>query len=264
MHKIDQRELTRDLVRALDPVELARDCFLEPDPWQAGVLRSNSKRLLMLCCRQSGKSTIAAVLAVTTALYDPGLVLILSPSLRQSAEMFRKVLSFWHLLKGVPEATAESALRLELANGSRIVSLPGSGETVRGYSAPRLVIIDEASRVPDELMGAIRPTLATSNGRFVALTTPWGQRGWFHDAWQHGTGYERVSITADECPRISTEFLEQERRELGEFLYQQEYECLFLAPENALFDIEIIQAALTTEVRPLWGIRSQESNSTVG
>jgi hypothetical protein len=204
------------------------------------------------------------VLAVATALYDPGLVLILSPSLRQSAEMFRKVLSFWHLLKGVPEATAESALRLELANGSRIVSLPGSGETVRGYSAPRLVIIDEASRVPDELMGAIRPTLATSNGRFVALTTPWGQRGWFHDAWQHGTGYERVSITADECPRISAEFLEQERRELGEFLYQQEYECLFLAPENALFDLEIIQAALTTEVRPLWGIRSQESSSIVG
>jgi hypothetical protein len=59
-------------------------------------------------------------------------------------------------LKGVPEAVAESALRLELANGSRIVSLPGSGETVRGYSAPRLVIVDEASRVPDELMGANR------------------------------------------------------------------------------------------------------------
>lgn len=249
--------LTRDLVRALDPVELARECDLPPDPWQSDVLRSHHNRLLMLCCRQAGKSTIAALTALWAALYDPGLVLILSPSLRQSGEMFRKVSAFWHALEGAPEAVAESVLRLELANGSRIVSLPGTGETVRGYSAARLVIIDEASRVPDALLAAVRPTLATSNGRLIALSTPWGQRGWFWEAWHRGQDYERVMINADQCPRISAEFLEQERRELGEFIYQQEYECQFLAAEDALFDEQIIRAAFTEEVEPLWASRSQ-------
>lgn len=45
----------------------------------------------------------------------------------------------------------ESALRLELQNGSRIISLPGKEQTVRGFSGVRLLAIDEAARVPDEL-----------------------------------------------------------------------------------------------------------------
>ena len=58
---------------------------------------------------------------------------------------------------------------MELANGSRIISLPGSEKTVRGYSAVSLVIMDEAARVPDELLQAVRPMLATTSGRFIAL-----------------------------------------------------------------------------------------------
>ena len=258
--KVDRsnsRVLTRDLARALDPVEMAKDCELEPDAWQTDVLRSRSDRLLMLCCRQAGKSTVAALVALWTALYDPGLILLLSPSLRQSSEIFRKVLHFWHLLPGAPESLAESVLRLELGNGSRIVSLPGSGETVRGYSAARLIIADEAARVPDDLLVAVRPSLATSNGRLLALSTPWGQRGWFWEAWHAGSDYERVSIKASECPRISPAFLEAERREQGEFIYQQEYGCEFLAAENALFDLAIIQAAFTEEVAPLWATTSR-------
>jgi hypothetical protein len=244
--------LARDLTRALDPVQLAKDCGLEPDPWQAGVLLSPSQRLLMLCSRQSGKSTIAGLVALWSAIYDPGLVLILSPSLRQSGEMFRKVAGFWHVLDGGPPATAESSLRLELSNGARIVSLPGTSHTVRGYSAPKLIIIDEASRVSDELMAAIRPSLATGRGRLIALSTPWGQRGWFWDAWHSGVEYERVRVLASDCPRISNEFLARERRELGEFLYRQEYECEFLADQSALFDLALIESAISTEVTPLW------------
>lgn len=72
--------LAVDLAGALDPVQLAVEAGLEPDPWQANFLRSGSPRTLLNCCRQSGKSTMTAFLAVHTGLYDPGsLVLMLSP-----------------------------------------------------------------------------------------------------------------------------------------------------------------------------------------
>ena len=60
--------------------------------------------------------------------------------------------------------TAERALRCEPANGSRIVALPGSERTTRGYAGARLVILDEAARIEDDLLAALRPTTATVDG----------------------------------------------------------------------------------------------------
>src|SRR6266508_5619671 len=84
--------LLSDLKMALDPVRMAQAAGIVPDDWQARVLRSASPRLLLNCSRQSGKSTISALMALHAALYMPGsLVLLLAPSLRQSQELFRKV-----------------------------------------------------------------------------------------------------------------------------------------------------------------------------
>ena len=81
-----------DLIYALDPVEFSRAIGIDPDPWQSEVLRSENKRLLLNCCRQSGKSITTSTKALHTALYKPqSLTLIASPSLRQSQELFRKI-----------------------------------------------------------------------------------------------------------------------------------------------------------------------------
>jgi hypothetical protein len=86
-------------------------------------------------------------------------------------------------LADVPEIKSESVLRLELMNGSRIIALPGESNTVRGYSGATLIICDEAARIPDELLAAIRPMLATSNSRLIALSTHHGRQGWVFEAW---------------------------------------------------------------------------------
>jgi len=204
-----------------DAVALLRQGGMEPDPWQVAVGRSQAARLLLLCCRQSGKSTTTAALALATALREPGsLVLLLSPSLRQSSELFRKVLDHYRALQAPLRTTAESALRPELANGSRLVSLPGTEGTVRGYSGVRLLVIDEAARVADELYYAVRPMLSVSGGALVVLSTPFGKRGWFHQEYTQGESWERFKITASECPRISKEFLEEERRTLPPLFFQ--------------------------------------------
>jgi hypothetical protein len=62
------------------------------DPWQLRLLRSEAPRVLLNCSRQSGKSTMAGVVALHRALLVPdSLVLILAPSERQAKELFTKV-----------------------------------------------------------------------------------------------------------------------------------------------------------------------------
>src|SRR5262249_8746970 len=161
---------------------------------------------------------------------------------------FRKVLDLFNALGRPLRVTAESALRLELANGSRVVALPGDEQNIRGYSGVSLLVIDEAARVPDELYYAVRPMLAVSQGRLVALSTPFAKAGWFYEAWTGAGDWERISIRATECPRIRAEFLAEERQDLGPRWYRQEYECSFEGARDAVFAWEDIQAALADDV----------------
>jgi len=244
-----------DIARALDPARIAMDAGLTPDEWQAELLRSDADRILMLCSRQAGKTTTAAFMSLHTAIYrrPGGLTIIVSPSQRQSGEIFRTVMRHHSNLENVPEMRQESQLRAEMANGSRILALPGSETTVRGYSAADLIVIDEASRVEDALLQAVRPMLATSQGRLVALTTPAGKRGWFYEAWIGDGNWHRVKVPASMCPRISKEFLAEELKELGASRFSEEYELAFIDADTAAFPTDIISRCFTALVKPLWG-----------
>ena len=146
-----------------------------------------------------------------------------------------------------------SVLKAELANGSRIVALPGNERTVRGYAAADLIIIvDEANRVEDDLISAVRPMMATSQGRLIALTTPAGKRGWFYEKPRCRRSWHRVRVFAHECPRILKQFLDEELRELGAQRFSEEYGLQFLDADEAVFPSAIIDAAFTPEVVPLW------------
>lgn len=206
-----------------------------------------------MATRQGGKSAIAAALALNTALLKPGsLTLLVSRAQRQSGELFQdKVLRLFNSL-GRPLATKqESALTMRLSNNSRIVSLPGDEETIRCYSGVDLLIIDEAARVPDALYFAVRPMLATSNGRLLALSTPFGKRGWFYEEWISNRKWERTRSTADQCPRISKEFLAEEREAMGDRWYNQEYFCSFEDTVGSLFSQADIDSMFTGCEQPL-------------
>lgn len=237
-------DLASDLACALDPVVFAQRAGIAPDAWQRDVLRDGGARMLLNCSRQSGKTTICAILGLHRAIYNPGsLVLILSPSLRQSAEFFRVLVGLYNATGATAPLKAESQLRLELENGSRVISLPATEATIRGFSAVDLLLIDEAARVPDELYSAVRPMLAISAGRLIALSTPWGKRGWWSEAWHSPDPWVRVLVPAGQCPRIPTEFLAEERRTLGEWWFSQEYECTFADSDTSVFRTDDIDRA---------------------
>jgi hypothetical protein len=237
-----------------DPPAVMTDAGLAPDPWQGDLLRADAGKALLLCARQVGKSTACAYLALRTALLTPGITcLIVSPSLRQSGEMLRKVSGGLAAL-GRPVGVAnESASALALANGARVLSLPGSEATVRGFSAG-LLIVDEAARVPDGLLAGVRPMLAATGGRFVALSSAFAASGWFYDLWTAGgPGWLRLSVTADACPRISPAFLAEERAILGPRWFAMEYMNEFQDDVAAVFSGDDIRAAVSADVAPLFG-----------
>ncbi len=235
---------------ALNPAALLSAAGLVPDPWQADFLARRPHRGLLLCCRQAGKSTTAAAQALHQALAFPGsLVLLISPSLRQSDELFRKVLALYRALPNPPAPKRRRASALELDGGSRILSLPGQADTVRGFSRVSLLVIDEAARVPDDLYFAVRPMLAVSGGRLLALSTPWGRRGWFYRAWENpAEDWRRLRLDAAACPRISPEFLAQERRSLPPAWFRAEYCCEFAATRDQLFPHDLLLAAVSDAV----------------
>src|ERR1700740_3838240 len=88
------------------------------------------------------------------------MIVLISPSQPQSTELFKKIHGFWSKLAGVPKADQETLTKMQLANGSRIVSLPGSEKTTRGYSAARLVVMEEDRRVPGEMPAVVRAVVA--------------------------------------------------------------------------------------------------------
>jgi len=245
--------LASDLANALNPASVFNQTVGKPDPWQAEVLTGPGADVLLNCSRQSGKSATVAALAVDLVNRKPGsLALLLSPSLRQSGELFRKAGEQQHQAGWQP-VVAESALRFELGNGSRLVSLPGTEKTVRGFSAVDLLAIDEAARVDVELYRAVRPMLAVSGGRMLALSTPFGCRGWFYDEWVNGgDAWVRHCVPATDCPRISAEFLAAEKRRMPHWFFAQEYECSFEDSVDAVFRSVDIEAAITGDLVPLW------------
>jgi hypothetical protein len=241
-------------VACRDAVDLWRRIYGDdPDPWQRDVMVHEHPRLLINGSRQSGKSSVSAVLGLFEALYrPPALVLLVSASLRQAQELGKKVFDGYRMLRKPVSSEAENRLSLELANGSRIVCLPATEGTIRGMSGARLIVLDEASRVPDPLYHAVRPMLAVSGGRLMAISTPWGKRGWWFEAWEYGTEWHRVKVTAPECPRISAAFLEEERRSLPTWIFDQEYMCVFGDTLDSVFRHEDIQAMLSDDVVPLF------------
>ncbi len=253
-------DLAADLRAAFDPVSFASGLgFHHLDPWQPQALRWSGKRLLLNVHRQGGKSTVAAVLALHQAVYWPGsLVLLVSPSLRQSIELFRKVKDLQGRCPTLPALTEDNRTSLALETGSRVVSLPSSESTIRGYSGAALIIEDEAARVDDGLHFTIRPMLAVSEGRMILMSTPFGKRGHFWEAWANGgSAWERIAAKATACLRITPEFLTEEERTLGSWWFRQEYLCEFVEPEGQVFGRDLIDRAMSEKVEVFrWQSRS--------
>lgn len=233
-----------------------------PDPKQLTVLESatgrNNNRIVLNCSRQWGKSLVLAARAVRlmTVIQPGAVVLVVSKTLAQTGETIRKMDRFFHALD-IPtrrSGDGKTMTRVLIPNefqGSRVIGLAADDDKVRSYSA-HMVILDEAARVPDDVWLAIEPTLATTSGELIAASTPEGKRGMFWEVWANGgPAWLRIHATVEECPRVSRDFIENQRRIHGEKFFRKEYLCEFIETGTYLLSRDQVEKLLTDKERPL-------------
>lgn len=238
---------------ALDPAAWAMESGacgdIKIQPWQRRVLHSDALQIALLCSRQAGKSTITAVKALHTSLFWPGsLSLIIAPTEDQSKELLRKAATSLRGLHEPPRLLGDSTELLEFHGGSRLVALPGSNpKTIRGYSNPKLIVIDEAAYLSDETYFALRPMLAQGRTQLMALSSAGPRQGWFFEAYEYGQDWERYLIDCYQCPHLSQKFLDAERAK-DERIFRREFLCEWSEFSDQVFALRDIDEAITDDV----------------
>ena len=242
----------REIAYQIDPVRWVRDILdMTPTPWQETFLRSpRGASILVLTARQVGKTTTAAWAIAHFMVFVPrSLSVIACPAQRQSAEAVRRVREA--LIKAGTELKSDNVYGLEPKNGSRVLALPGSDDSIRGLTVDGWIVADEAARLPSDLIAALRPMRARRpQARFAMLSTAWSRTDPFWTAWADGDPtWIRLQATADTIP-FPAAFLEQERRALGEHNYKREYLGIPMGGHASPFTWELYERA-THVNRPL-------------
>lgn len=219
----------------------------DPLVWQREYL-PEQRHLAVLKGRQIGASTSGAAKALRVCRATSGVTsLIISPSQRQSGEILQRARTM--ALFGLGwDLRYDSASMLQLDNGSRLISLPGSDVSIRGYS-PHFLLIDEAAWVPDATFAAARPMIAASGGQIVAQSTPGGRVGWFYElATAVPEGWAFMQVRSEDAGTITAEFLAAERETMDPTLYAQEYEADFGAGGTGLLQIDDVRSLFEESV----------------
>ena len=232
----------------LSPVELfgqATGFDIDKTPWLLEYM-VEQRDAIVLKGRQVAASTAAGVLAIRIARYVPwSLCGVISPSQKQSIEVKERAKA--GLLRLGDRLIKDSSSEIGLANHSRIISLPGSAKSARGWSFDFLVI-DEAAFLDQETFLAARATVATG-GRTIVQSTPEGPFGHFYDLWEHpDPTMAKFEVRSDQVATITPAFLAREKATMTAEEYAQEYEATFTTPGLGLIDPERL-AALTREAQ---------------
>jgi hypothetical protein len=259
------RRVNDTCIPQMDCITFARTRLgFEPDVTQARVLDHTIRRGILNCTRQWGKSTVMAIKALYQAYFFPGtLTLVLSPSERQSGMLVNKIRRMARKLGVETKKDGLNSVSMVFPNDSRIVGLPESEPKIRGFDDVRLMLVDEASRVDEELYDAVTPMLAVGDGSLWLISTPYGPRGFFYREWVGREDWVRIAVPATECPRLSRRFLEEERRRKGDRKFRQEFLCEFIDDSTRLFPRDVVERSKRKEISPIlqdlsWVIRRKE------
>ena len=274
-----------ELGQALSRSAYAAHCGLYPYPWQQKVLESRAKFKIIDGARQSGKSTIVSVVPAHKAKYkSKSLSLVIAPTRAQANEDMLKIKELAHNDSDYPAFVKNSAFEIMLSNGSRIVVVTATDKAARGYSAPDVILVDEASRVPDTVYSsAVLPmqTASPEDFELILISTPFGKQGFFYDCWANSEVYEKFEVRApwsvdERYPtKLFNAIPEQQfrktrgtmgiygayspqhksyeqqveiLRQQGTLIYQQEFLCEFVDRDDAVFRRDDLDRAFFPDV----------------
>ena len=239
-------DVLRDNPRQMFPL-LGMDC----DAWQLNLMKKLAgeecepiKRAVIACGRQVGKTALLSVYGAYATMCEGKTVAVSAPSFRQSLELsqkIRRIIQRFNLVSIMKDAVID----LRLSNGGRLVALPPSG-TGRGFTLDAL-LVDEAAFLGErsDLIEALTPALALSDGQLILASSPGPPMGLLFQAWG-SENWHKTKVRCDECKRISPEFLAQQRELLGEDAYKREFEAEFVDMGGSLITAESIDGCASS------------------
>ncbi len=284
------RSLAEQLAASIDPYRYLKSLGWVAFDWQKEALTPGISRLILLCARQSGKSTVTAAKVVHRAKYFPGsLILLFAPTESQAIILMDRISKF---MSQDPEIilVRDSTETKKLLNGSIIKAFTASPKSARGYSDPDIIVFDESAQVDDELYLTVRPMMTGGKTDLILLSTPYGKTGFFYTTWIKPSDrwvkvmvrpidilhevmpskypkfdYEQwvkqqasIGVKAYISPRHTQEFLLDELDTMQEHWYRQEYGCEFLDPVDNAFNMEAVMRAFQTNEKA-FGLEMNEA-----
>ena len=227
---------------AVDYVE--KKLGIKLDDWQKKYITTIGNTAVR-AGRQSGKSFAESLRVALFALQNPETqTLIIGAVDRQSVELFEKVKAHIIILARNNIKGRPTMHKIELSNKSKIIALPcgRTGYGLRNYAIHKLVV-DEAHYVPEEVFVAVRPMLATTGGTIDLLSTPRGNKGFFHDCF-FDDEFTTFHVLSRDCPRITPEFLASEKKRMTKLQFSQEYEAEFLDQLQQFFTKDLVDSCI--------------------
>jgi len=232
---------------------------ITPTLYQEKFLLDQRTYVVARWARQTGKSTAIAALCLYLALHN-GMkrVVILAPSHRQSRKLIQRIAGFIPKSHSHIFAGRRLKTRLDFINGSSIEALPNSPETIRGETCD-LIILDEAAfvRYDRELYDAMIYAITTTNGRFIALSTPGSRDSLFYEMCTNNELYSQFSrhhvsymdALAPNGP-LQPEIVESLRVQMkaDPWRWRREMEAEFAEDEEAFFPMSKLEKCISYDL----------------
>lgn len=251
-----RERVVESIALAADPVLYARERMnANPIGYQEQIMRDRNQYIGIVCARQVGKTWTVGMKSGHFAASTPnGLGLIFAPSEQQAVNLLNAARPY--IRQSGVEIVDDLKKEIVFSNGAELRALPGSTKTIRGWSGPGLLIIDEAAFSDNDLWYAVEPMIAGSGGQVIALSSADATYGFFYDAmtgddphWSRYkvTAYEwlRVNLPADIAAKTGydREWLEWKRNTLPERIFKREYLAEFVDPVGTLISADVAKRA---------------------
>src|SRR3990167_3333368 len=232
------------------------------DDWQKEVIAYDGN--IVLCTgRQVGKTLTMSIKAADFMLNHPNSKIIICSLTEDQAKLIIVMILDYlernhkHLIaKGKNKPIQNKVI---LKNKSMCIARPvgNTGDAVRGFTGD-ILILDEVSRFQEMILNASKPVLLTTAGKIWMCSTPFGKKGYFYESFLNKFG--RFKVWHKSCEEVifdrkislswtqekrdqALEFLEEEKKDMSELAYGQEYLGLFLDDIRQFFSDELIERA---------------------
>ena len=207
-------------------------------PAQLEVAKSKARFRILVAGRRFGKTRLGTLLCLAKAMEGKNAWWV-APTYAMALEGWKTVRDLAGKY-GMEVKESEKTVYTK-AGGFVTVRTADNPDRLRGAGLD-LVVLDECAFIKEQTWKEVlRPTLTERKGGALFISTPKGIQNWFkrlYDEAENNPDWERWQFSSYDNPMIDRKELATAKKEIGSFLFSQEYEAEFVEQSGGLFKSE--------------------------